>query len=264
VRGAPTLVITWHAIRAGPPPLCVAPEELARQLDLLLWAGLEPRPLRDLLEPAAGPVAGARFCATFDDGYRDFVDNALPLLEARGVPATVFVTASEDRSGVPGGVPGPLLPLDELAGLAARGVAVGAHGLSHVPLTGLDAAALGRELAEARCTLGAWAGQPVDLLAYPFGAFDARVRAAAAAAGFRGAFTTQLAAVPPACDPLAVPRVDAHYLRSPVLDWLIARGWPRPYLFLRRWLRRARGSEPRRAVPRLRPPASGLGAARPR
>lgn len=246
----PTLVVTYHAIRVGPPPLCVAPDRFARDLELFLEAGFEPHPLASVLRPDATPPARPRFCLTFDDGYRDFLEHALPALEARGLPATVFAIASDDRTGVLGGAAGALLGFDELAELARRGVAVGAHGLSHVPLTGLDAGDLERELLDAREKLEARTGAPVDLLAYPFGAFDARVRAATAAAGFRSACTTQLAPVSAGCEPLAIPRLDAYYLRSATLRALIARGRPEPYLHVRRWLRRARGSEPRRRVPR--------------
>lgn len=250
-------MVTYHAIRVGPPPLCVAPERFARDLDLLFTSGFEPRPLAAVLR--AGVVASSRpsFCVTFDDGYRDFLEHALPLLEARGIPATLFAIASDDRTSVPSGAPGGLLGCEELADLARRGVTVGAHGLSHVPLTTLDEHALERELLGARTRLEAWIGAPVDLLAYPFGAFDARVREAAAAAGFRGAVTTQLAPLPRRFDALAAPRLDAFYLGSPTLRALLARGWPEPYLHVRRWLRRVRGSEPRRPVPRARASRGG-------
>lgn len=256
-----TLVVTYHAIRVGPPPLCVAPERLARDLDLFLTSGFEPHPLAALLRAGAAPRSRPGLCVTFDDGYRDFLENALPVLEAHGVPATLFAIASDDRTGVPGvpgGVAGSLLGFDELADLAGRGVAVGAHGLSHVPLTKLGADTLERELLGARSRLEACIGAPVDLLAYPFGAFDARVREAAVAASFRGAATNQLAPVPRSFDPLAVPRLDAYYLGSPALRALLARGWPEPYLHVHRWLRRVRGSEPRRRVPRS--PAAEPGA----
>ncbi len=248
---APALVLTYHAIGEGPAPLYTPPHRLERQIDLLLESGFEPLALTSILgsdgDKAARPL-GPRFAVTFDDGYVDFLEQALAVLESRGIPATLFAVAGEDRGPPYGGIAEPLLSFDELAEVARRGIAIGAHGLSHVRLTNLEAGALERELLGARDRLEACTGNRPDLLAYPFGAFDGRVREAAAR-HFRAAFTTQLAAVPPAVDAWAIPRVDACYLDSPMLRYLIGRARPELYLYVRRWLRRVRGSEPRRPIP---------------
>ena len=53
-------------------------------------------------------------------------------------------------------------------------------------------------------------GEAIPVLAYPSGIHDARVRAAAAAAGYRIAFTTRRGAITSLrrADPLALPRVN--------------------------------------------------------
>jgi hypothetical protein len=61
---------------------------------------------------------------------------------------------------------------------------------------------------------------------------------------YRSACTTELARVSPGADPHAIPRIDAHYLRSPALRLGITLGRPDPYLRIRRRLRRLRGTEP--------------------
>jgi peptidoglycan/xylan/chitin deacetylase (PgdA/CDA1 family) len=186
---------------------------------------------------------------SFDDGYRDFAEAALPVLEQRRVPATLFVPAAAERSQLPGGLEGrALLDAAELRDLAAQGVEIGGHGIDHLDLTRLDDLALGRELRLGRERLGDWTGRPVRYLAYPFGAFDARVLAAARSE-YQGAFTTQLGAVPRAAHPHAIPRVDAYYLDDPHLTRALRRGDASRYLSARRWLRRLRGSEPRRPIP---------------
>jgi hypothetical protein len=70
-----------------------------------------------------------------------------------------------------------------------------------------------------------------------------------AAAEFRAAFTTQLGAIPASADPWAMPRVDGYYLNDPWLQRALRSGRGDFYLWTRRWLRRARGSEPRRPIP---------------
>jgi len=243
------LVLTYHSVSEGPPPLCVSPERLAEQLDFLCGLGLEAISLRELVTcvRAGRSLPEKSFAITFDDGYRDFRESALPVLEARGLPATLFALALENPSEeVPGGLPAPALSRDELRDVAARGVEVGAHSLSHCDLTRVDDAQLERELVEGRHILEGWVGSPVASFAYPFGRFDDRVRRACGA-HFEAGFTTQLASVGPGVDGFAIPRVDAFYLDSKRLRSAIAAGRPERYLKPRRWLRRIRGSEPRRS-----------------
>ncbi len=241
----PVMVLTYHSISPGPPPLCISARRFEAQLDLLARAGYEVLPLGDLVERLS--AGGAFRCPTvvlsFDDGYADFVESALPILERRGLPATVFATASAERRRLSGGLDAALIPLAQLANLAPHGVEVGAHSVGHVDLTAVDDDALERELAGCRRALEQHTGRPVEHFAYPFGCVDARVRAAAARC-FRSACTTRLALVPAGGDLFAIPRVDAYYLRSPVLRFLVENGRSTPYLRVRGWLRRLRGSEP--------------------
>jgi len=55
--------------------------------------------LRDLLVEAQPEAAPPRVVLTFDDGARDFVCHALPLLERYGATASVFVCAQPYLEG---------------------------------------------------------------------------------------------------------------------------------------------------------------------
>lgn len=77
---------------------------------------------------------------------------------------------------------------DEARALAAAGVELGSHTVSHPILTQVDDAALERELVDSRGAIERETAQPVTAIAYPVGgeqAFDGRVAAAAARAGYR-------------------------------------------------------------------------------
>ena len=256
-------ILTYHSISAGPPPLCVAPDRFAAQLDQLLEQGWRAVPISAALAGAAGTGetggkddGGPRFAVSFDDGYRDFVDAALPILEQRSVPATLFATAAPDRDQLPGGLAGrALLEPAQLREVAARGVELGGHGVRHCALPRLAEPELRTELRDGRARLADWTEAEVRYFAYPFGAFDGRVLEAASAE-YHAAFTTQLAAVPAAPHLHAIPRIDAHYLDRGGLLEAASRGSAARWLTLRRWLRRLRGSEPRRPVP-LRTQARG-------
>jgi peptidoglycan/xylan/chitin deacetylase (PgdA/CDA1 family) len=83
--------------------------------------------------------------------------------------------------------------------------------LTHARLPELDAEACRHELAASRRALEDALGHEVTDLAYPFGAFDATVRAAAQDAGYTTAVTTIPAHATGADDPLALPR---HTIRG--------------------------------------------------
>jgi peptidoglycan/xylan/chitin deacetylase (PgdA/CDA1 family) len=87
---------------AGPylaePTRCTAVvlEQLLRHLQT---NGIEILPLDAALARLAEPKAGRFAALTFDDGYRDNLTCALPLLERFGAPATVFVTTGMIERG---------------------------------------------------------------------------------------------------------------------------------------------------------------------
>jgi glycosyltransferase involved in cell wall biosynthesis/peptidoglycan/xylan/chitin deacetylase (PgdA/CDA1 family) len=96
------LILAYHRIdrpsrdRWG---LCVSPERFAAHLRHLAarFEAVRVSELAGLLarnEPVGGLVA-----VTFDDGYRDNLTTALPLLRERGIPATFFIAGEEAGDG---------------------------------------------------------------------------------------------------------------------------------------------------------------------
>jgi peptidoglycan/xylan/chitin deacetylase (PgdA/CDA1 family) len=154
-------------------------------------------PLLDAVEALGQPTAAGLAAITFDDGYRDFVELALPVLRAKRMHATLFVPAGwlgqcndwdagQSRRGI--------LTARELSELDANAVAIGAHGLTHTRLAGLSPHALQAETQEARRILEGACGRPVTLYAYPHGQlddFDAAAERAVAEAGFVAACSTR-------------------------------------------------------------------------
>ena len=111
----------------------------------------------------------------------------------------------------------------EIAELSSPPFSVGAHTVEHLFLPAQPDDALRHELVESRRTLEARDARGrsrVDALAYPFGAFDARIVTAARDAGYRLAVTCVDRAVNDADDPLALPRIE---VTEGPLDRFIAR-----------------------------------------
>jgi poly-beta-1,6-N-acetyl-D-glucosamine N-deacetylase len=160
--------------------------QFSRELALLGGWGCRVVPLAEAIGLSAGGEAAREWCAalTFDDGYADFFTQALPLLRAKGLPVTVFVTT--DFIGTPGYMTWQQLREASRDPL----VTVGSHTVSHTDLTKASAEALRRELADSRSILEQALSRPVDLLAYPWGQFSEAVAEAARGYGYRAACTT--------------------------------------------------------------------------
>ncbi|HEX2112341.1 MAG TPA: polysaccharide deacetylase family protein [Gaiellaceae bacterium] len=97
---------------------------------------------------------------------------------------------------------------DDVRELARARFAIGFHTLRHEPLPGLSDTDLERALAEGRDALAELAGRQVTAIAYPHGRADARVAAAARAAGYAVGFTGRPEAVRPCSDPLLLGRLE--------------------------------------------------------
>jgi peptidoglycan/xylan/chitin deacetylase (PgdA/CDA1 family) len=155
--------------------------------DQMRWlreeSGFEIVPLHDGVEALThGPTRATAVAVTFDDGFRDVVTHAAPVLERHAIPFTVFV-AGGYLAEPP--VPGLYLDRAALRELSAVPAAsIGAHGYSHRPMTRFTTPALDEDLQKSRAALVEIGVKDARSMSYPYGAADARVAARAAAAGF--------------------------------------------------------------------------------
>lgn len=191
-RAATLPVLMYHSV-GGPMPerladLTVPTPELADHLAALREDGYELLGLTDAL---AAAVQGRRVAAlTFDDGYRDFVDNALPVLVDAGAGATLYVP-TDHLGGTSSWLPAPAdrLPLLDAADLVELppSIEVGSHGAVHVPLDVLDRATAVEQVRRSRQVLEDRLGRPVPSFCYPHGYHSRSLRRAVAAAGYTNA-----------------------------------------------------------------------------
>src|SRR6185503_7057468 len=87
------------------------------------------------------------------------------------------------------------------------GIEIGSHTVTHPILTGVNDERLEAELRESRSRLEARLGRRVELFCYPNGNYDARVKRAAEAAGYRSAVTIETGLNPRGCDLMRLRRV---------------------------------------------------------
>lgn len=212
-----TLVLCYHAVSDNwPVPLAVRPKDLRRQLEWLLALGYRGATLHDA---ATSRSSGRRLVVTFDDGFLSVLELAYPILSSLGLSGTLFVVTDFPDSnrplawrGIEHWQGGPYE--SELRGLTWRqigmlrdaGWEIGAHTCTHPRLTELADEPLLQELRASREACERALSVPCRSLAYPYGAFDARVAAMAARAGYTTAAILSLG--PP--ESLMWPRVGIY------------------------------------------------------
>lgn len=124
-----------------------------------------------------------RVAITFDDGFRDNLTVALPLLEKFGFPMTLFVTAGFLDDG-------EYLSEEELREISKHPlITIGAHGLWHRHFNRLSLDDARFEMVESRRLIEDVIGQRVDLMAWPYGECDATLERLCAECGYRAAWS---------------------------------------------------------------------------
>jgi peptidoglycan/xylan/chitin deacetylase (PgdA/CDA1 family) len=197
----------------------VAPSTFAAHMQTLKTLGFQGMSMSDLMPYLAGKP-GKVVGITFDDGYRNNLTHALPVLQRHGFSATCYVVSSKiDSSGVGNpatndwdahqGVPQkPLMNESELRQWMALGQEIGSHTRSHADLLSLNLQALEDEIAGSRQALTERFGEPAGRhFCYPYGRYNAQTRAVVQAAGFQSATTTQRGRATAEHSPFELPRV---------------------------------------------------------
>ena len=210
------MILTFHALENESAPEAFPPWLFARGMAILRDLGFRAVGLPEWIAGIAGTALPERaFVLTFDDGYRSIVEPLGTLLESSGWSATVFLTAGELHPGVRQErlFGRALMRWEEAVALGRAGAAFGAHSLTHPDLTRLSPTRVEAEVRGSKNLIEERLGATVSSFAYPFGRLDRRTGLLVRSA-YDCACTDRLAIAGSRDDRWALPRVDAHYLRS--------------------------------------------------
>jgi peptidoglycan/xylan/chitin deacetylase (PgdA/CDA1 family) len=126
---------------------------------------------------------------TFDDGWGDQYENALPLLEKHRIKATFFVYTNALGHK-------HFMTWEQIKDLDARGMTIGAHTKTHPYLPKIvDPARLRDEIIGSKKALEQRLGKEVRLFAYPFGHYNEQIISIVKEVGFAAARSTYVGAV---------------------------------------------------------------------
>ena len=183
-------ILLYHRVSDDDDPLSLAPRRFREQMAYLAALGYTAVDLMSAVAMLdAGELPPQVLGLTFDDGFIDVRDEALPVLAEHGFRATVFVTTgvTDGRRPFPWYAAGqpPVLGWDEITALDRGGtLRFEAHTVSHPNLLSVDDAAARAEIADSRGELEQHLGRPVTAFAYPAGLYGERERRLVAEAGY--------------------------------------------------------------------------------
>ena len=174
---APMSVLFYHRVAdSAPNDWTISREQFRRHVEYcqqhFALVGLDEVQRR----AAAGDSSEPTVTFTFDDGYAENCEFALPLLAERGIPCVYFVTVKNIKNQTPfphdvaAGVALSVNTVQELRDAASCGIEIGLHTATHCDFSERDdQATLQREIHDAKDELEQLLGQAVRYFAVPYG-----------------------------------------------------------------------------------------------
>jgi peptidoglycan/xylan/chitin deacetylase (PgdA/CDA1 family) len=214
LTGGGISILSYHSLDDFGTPLSVSPKLFAAQMSALAELGCHTLTMSQVAEHLSSrrPFPRRAVAITFDDGFANFAEEGMPVLQRHGFTATVYViTGMVGRctrwTDGPRSLPSlPILTREQIEQLHAHGVEIGAHTITHGFLTQYSPSSLEHELTAPRKLLEERLGTPVRSFAYPQGDYDDRVVQATRRAGYATATTVDQGRAGRSSDPFRLPR----------------------------------------------------------
>jgi len=176
---------------------CCLPERFAEQM---AWISkyCHPLSLNELLDAQDGKtrLPDNAVAVTFDDGFTNVFENAMPILEKHKIPATMYIVASRigsdnDWMHKRGRPKRALVDACQICEMVAAGIEIGSHTLNHARLPEIPQEQKLREITESKTVLEDLLSAPVTHFAYPYGLYDEVACEAVKNAGYVSACSTR-------------------------------------------------------------------------
>ncbi|NCC49974.1 MAG: polysaccharide deacetylase family protein [Spartobacteria bacterium] len=194
------------------------------QMRWLVDNGYETISPEDIAQVIRTPSSRKKVLLTFDDGYRNTYEYALPILRDAGLKACIFISTAYIDSATPFPwitcdkstavkyyMPMSSAQIKELA--ATEGMSIGAHTVTHQRLARLPAETADAEIRDSIRALVSVIERSVTHFSYPYGAkkdFTERDMALCQAAGLHTAMTTAARSIRKSENLFSLPRLTVY------------------------------------------------------
>ena len=211
-------ILLYHSVSdvAAPSyrPFAVSPARFAEHLSVLSRRHFAPLTVAQAVESRlpGRSLPPQPIVISFDDGLEDFLTGAMPVLEHYGFPATLFVATgyvgkTAKWLGNLGEGDRPMLDWNQLSGLSARGIELGAHTRTHLQLDVISLKQAWAEIVGSKVDLETALAIDVKSFAYPHGYSTPTVRKIVSDAGFTAACRVRHAVSTTNENPFALSRI---------------------------------------------------------
>ena len=163
-------VLMYHSISNDKSHLSVSVNNFENQLEYISKSGFNSISFNEIHKNINKPII-----ITFDDGYKDNIINALPILKKYNFVSTCFVVSdfiggsNKWDEGHKSYVYKELLTKNDLVEWLSHGMSIGSHGKSHLSLTTLNEAQIKHEIYKSKNIIQDFIGSNIDSFSYPFG-----------------------------------------------------------------------------------------------
>jgi peptidoglycan/xylan/chitin deacetylase (PgdA/CDA1 family) len=210
-------ILMYHSVASLPKSaitrgLNVTPKLFNMQMWLLQKLGYKGLSMDGLQPYLVGEKLGKVVGITFDDGYRNNLTYALPILKKFGHSATCYII-SQKIGGTnewdldKGIVENPLMTIREVNEWIEGGMEIGAHSQNHIHLADCTIERATIEIWRSRSDLESQFNCLVNHFCYPYGSYNSDIVECVKEAGYQTATTTNKGRVEGEVNLLELPRI---------------------------------------------------------
>jgi peptidoglycan/xylan/chitin deacetylase (PgdA/CDA1 family) len=221
------VVLMYHSISRSGWSFSTTPDVFEKQIQYLRADGYKFLDTNDLEKIVLGDSNTTKkgVLITFDDGYRDFITEAMPILNKYNIPAVIFVHTNRSPEQLKNEI--PLLSWPEIQQLSAK-FEIGNHSHSHPNLKKMSPPELESEIKQSTQLMQETISKKPKVFAYPFGVFNQSVVDVLKNNDYKLGFTTDRGMVKVGTDPFRIKRFgiakDTSFIEfrarlTPVSDW---------------------------------------------